>query len=89
MRQAYSKDIEDKVIELHTIGYNFQDISTQVGVSVGYVSSVKEKYEDKLGKGEMEATHEFFKIVRKLGIAPQQLLTGTRTFSLCSDKFSF
>ena len=85
MRQAYSKDIEDRVIELHVIGYNFQEISTQVGVSVGYVSSVKEKYEDKLGKGELEATHEFFKIVRKLGIAPQQLLIGTRTFSLLRE----
>ncbi len=85
MRQAYSKEIEHKVIELIVSGYNFQEISTQVGVSVGYVSSVKEKYEDKLGKGELEATHEFFKIVRKLGIAPQQLLTGTRTFSLLRE----
>ena len=71
--------------ELYVSGHNFQEISTQVGVSVGYVSSVKEKYEEKLGKGELEAVHEFTKIVRKLGMSPQQALIGARTFSLLEE----
>ena len=85
MRQAYSKEIEHKVIELFVSGHNFQEISAQVGVSVGYVSSVKEKYEEKLGKGELEATHEFNKMIRKLGMSPQQLLNGAKTFSLLQE----
>ena len=71
--------------ELYISGHNFQEISTQVGVSVGYVSSVKEKYEEKLGKGELEAVHEFTKMVRKLGMSPQQALIGARTFSLLEE----
>ena len=85
MRQAYSKEIEHSVLELFVSGYNFQEISAQVGVSVGYVSSVKEKYEEKLGKGELETTHEFTKMIRKLGMSPQQLLVGSKTFSLLQE----
>ncbi len=85
MRQAYSKEIEYSVMELYVSGDNFQEISAQVGVSVGYVSSVKEKYEEKLGKGDLDATHEFTKKLRKLGISPQQALTGARTFSLLEE----
>ncbi len=85
MRQAYSKEIEYSVMELYISGDNFQEISTQVGVSVGYVSSVKEKYEEKLGKGDLDATHEFTKKLRKLGISPQQALIGARTFSLLEE----
>lgn len=85
MRQAYSKEIEYSVMELYVSGDNFQEISAQVGVSVGYVSSVKEKYEEKLGKGDLDATHEFTKKLRKLGISPQQALIGARTFSLLEE----
>ena len=85
MRQAYSKETEYSVMELYVSGDNFQEISAQVGVSVGYVSSVKEKFKEKLGKGELEATHEFTKMLRKLGISPQQALIGARTFSLLEE----
>ena len=85
MRQAYSKETEYSVMELYVSGDNFQEISAQVGVSVGYVSSVKEKYEEKLGKGDLDATHEFTKKLRKLGISPQQALIGARTFSLLEE----
>jgi len=82
MRQTYSKEIEYKVKQLYASGYSFQEIHKQIDVSVGYISSVKERYEEKVGRGELEATHEFFKIVRKLEITPQQLLIGAKTFSL-------
>jgi len=85
MRQAYSKEIEYGVIELHVSGYNVQEIHTRIGVSVGYVSNVIEKFKEKLGKGELEATHEFTKMLRKLGISPQQALIGARTFSLLEE----
>ncbi len=85
MRQTYSKEIEYKVIELYANGYSFQQIHNQIDVSVGYISSVKERYEEKLGKGELEATHEFTKMIRKLGISPQQLLVGSKTFSLLQE----
>ena len=85
MRPAYSKETEHSVSELYVSGYNFQEISAQVGVSVGYVSSVKEKYEEKLGKGDLDATHEFTKKLRKLGISPQQAFVGARTFSLLEE----
>jgi len=85
LRQAYSKEIEYKVIELFVTGCNVQEIHTQVGVSAGYVSNVIEKFKEKLGKGELEATHEFTKMLRKFGITPQQALTGSRTHSLLEE----
>ena len=73
------------MVELYVSGYSFQEIHEQIHVSVGYISSVKEKYNEKLGKGELEATHEFTKMIRKLGIYPQQLLSGARVFSLLQE----
>ena len=73
------------MIELYANGSSFQEIHNQIDVSVGYISSVKERYEEKLGKGELEAIHEFTKMIRKLGMSPQQLLTGARAFSLLQE----
>ena len=70
------------MIELYANGLSFQEIHKQIDVSVGYISSVKERCEENLGKGELEAIHEFTKMIRKLDISPQQLLIGAKTFSL-------
>lgn len=84
MRKAYSPEIENQAVSKYLLGYPVREIGESVGVSVGYVSNCIENFTAKMEKGEINAVHEFFKILRKTGLTPKDAFLGYAVFSVIS-----
>ena len=84
MRKSYSPEIEQQVIEKYLSGESVREISTTLGVSTGYVSNCIENFSSKLEKVTIDAIHDFYKIIRKIGLNPQDAFSGYALFSIIS-----
>ena len=82
MRKAYSPEIEQQVIEKYVSGESVREISDSASVSVGYVSNCIETFTSKMEKSEINAIHDFYKIIRKTGLQPKDAFSGYALFSI-------
>jgi hypothetical protein len=85
MRKPLSPEIEQQVNEKYLSGEPVREISATLGVSVGYVSNCIENYSSKLEKNTIDAIHDFYKIIRKLGLHPKDAFSGYAIFSVLSQ----
>ena len=85
MRKSYSPEIEQQVIEKYLSGESVREISTTLGVSTGYVSNCIENFSSKLEKVTIDAIHDFYKIIRKIGLNPKDAFSGYAVFSIISQ----
>ena len=84
MRQPYSPEIEQQVIEKYLAGEAVRAISDRMGVSTGYVSNCIENFSSKLDKITINAIHDFYTIIRKTGLQPKDAFSGYSIFSVIS-----
>lgn len=85
MRKPLSPEIEQQVNEKYLSGESVREISATLGVSVGYVSNCIENYSSKLEKTTIDAIHDFYKIIRKMGLPPKDAFSGYAVFSVLSQ----
>jgi len=84
MRQPYSPEIEQQVIEKYLAGEAVRAISDRMRVSTGYVSNCIENFSSKLDKITINAIHDFYTIIRKTGLQPKDAFSGYSIFSVIS-----
>ncbi len=84
MRKPYSPEIEQQIIEKYLSGESVREISGSMGVSTGHVSDCIRNFSTNLDKTTINAIHDFYTIIRKIGLQPRDAFSGYAIFSVIS-----